>query len=231
MIQQLKEILPVMSKVGEYMNEVDRLDIQIRNLKVRYNQPKGATLMDGIKGWGMGFLGATIVSGIFWNTLPLSILKVIYPFFLLLVLVGMVAGTIIGLKRAKGSGKKKDAELLAQIEQCKQKRKAAEDKWISILAPHWDKVRSIVPEAYASPLFVETAYNYLVNGRADSMKEAINLFEAEQHRSRMEQSMADMQAQYQAEIESMSNKMAELENRVRWAEHEARVADELAHPF
>lgn len=43
------------------------------------------------------------------------------------------------------------------------------------------------------------------------MKEAVNLFEDEQHRNRMEQGMADMQAQYQAEIESMSNKMEELE--------------------
>ena len=231
LIRELENILPIMKKVGVYLDEVDRMDMQIRNLKSRYSQPKGATLMDGVKGWGMGFLGATIICGIFWNTLPVSFLKVLYPIFLLLVLGGMVAGTIIGLKKAKESGKNEDAELLAQIEQCKQKRKAAEDKWISILSPHWDRVKRIVPEAYASPIFVETAYNYLVNGRADSMKEAINLFEAEQHRNRMEQSMAEMQAQYQAEIESMSNKMTELENRVRWAEHEASVANDLAHPF
>ena len=219
LIKELESILPIMKKVGVYMNEVDRLDMQIRNLKSRYSQPKGATLMDGIKGWGMGFLGATIICGIFWNTLPISVLKVLYPLFLLLILIGMVAGTIIGLKKAKGSGKKEDAELLAQIEQYKQKRKASEDKWISI------------PEAYASPLFVQTAYDYLVSGRADSMKEAINLFEAEQHRNRMEQGIADMQAQYQAEIENMNNKVAELEQRVRWAEHEASVANDLAHPF
>lgn len=54
-------------------------------------------------------------------------------------------------------------------------------------------------------------YVYITSGRADSMKEAVNLFEDEQHRNRMEQGMADMQAQYQAEIESMSNKMEELE--------------------
>ena len=101
--------------------------------------------------------------------------------------------------------------MLAQIEQCNQKRKAAEDKWISILSPHWDRVKRIVPETYSSPLFVQTAYVYITSGRADSMKEAVNLFEDEQHRNRMEQGMADMQAQYQAEIESMSNKMEELE--------------------
>lgn len=231
LIRELEGILPIMKKVGVYMNEVDRLDMQIRNLKSRYSQPKGANLMDGIKGWGMGFLVTTIICGIFWNTLPISVLKVLYPLFLLLILIGMVAGTIIGLKKAKGSVKKEDAELLAQIEQYKQKRKASEDKWISILSPHWDRVKRIIPEAYASPLFVQTAYDYLTNGRADSMKECINLFEEEQHRNRMEQGIADMQAQYQAEIENMNNKVAELENRVRWAEHEASVANDIAHPF
>lgn len=63
------------------------------------------------------------------------------------------------------------------------------------------------------------------------MKEAINLFEAEQHRNRLEQGMADMQAQYQQEIDNMQSKMAELENRVRWAEHEASVANDYAHPY
>ena len=53
----------------------------------------------------MGFLGATIICGIFWNTPPISVFKVLYPLFLLLILAGMVAGTIIGLKRAKGGGK------------------------------------------------------------------------------------------------------------------------------
>lgn len=38
-----------------------------------------------------------------------------------------------------------------------------------------------------------TLHDYLVNGRADSLKEAINLFEEEQHRMRMEENQNRME--------------------------------------
>lgn len=76
-----------------------------KKFKVQVQPAKRSHLNGCIKGWGMGFLGATIICGIFWNTPPISVFKVLYPLFLLLILAGMVAGTIIGLKRAKGGGK------------------------------------------------------------------------------------------------------------------------------
>lgn len=224
LIQQLKEILPVMNKVGEYLDEIEGLDERIRSLNVKLNRPKKATLRDMILGWGIGYFCAAIIMAILMKILPQVLLKVMMPFFAILVLAGMVGGVYFMIKFERKKGEKENAELQGQIDKCKKRREEAEQEWISLLSPHWEKVKSIVPEAYASPYFVRQAYDYLVNGRADSMKEAINLFEEEQHRLQMEQNMQNMRQQYQSEMQSMQNVVAQLEQRVAWAEHEARVA-------
>lgn len=219
-----------MSKIGDYMDEIDGIDMQIRNLKYNANQPPKGVVISCLTGLVIGYVGFSGITMMILMRFP-SIRAGMFSYIGMVGMIGMVVGAIIGARIPKIASKKEHAELNKKIENLKQRRESLENEWVSILSPHWDKVRSIVPENYASPLFIQMAYGYLTNGRADSMKEAINLFEEEQHRNRMEQGIKDMQEQYQQEMENVHSKMAELENRVRWAEHTARVADDLAHPF
>ena len=210
LIRQLKEILPVMNQVGEYLDEIDGLDERIRSLNVKLNRPKKATLRDMILGWGGGLFCGLMIGAMLMRILPRSLGMLALKLNAIFALAGMVAGVYFMIKLERKKGDKENAELQSQIDKCKKRCEEAEQEWISLLSPHWDKVKSIVPEAYATPYFVQQAYDYLVNGRADSMKEAINLFEEEQHRLQMEQ--------------NMQNVVEQLEQRVAWAEQEARIA-------
>ena len=61
-----------------------------------------------------------------------------------------------------------------------------------------------------------TLHDYLVNGRADSLKEAINLFEEEQHRMRVEENQNRMENK----MRDMEQIQRDLESRVSIAETE-----------
>lgn len=109
-----------------------------------------------------------------------------------------------------------------------QEYEKTEQEMYAELAPHWQKIQAVIPQDYIAPMFAREAYGYLVNGRADSMKEAINLFEEEQHRWRMEQGQQQMYEQYQTEIRSLQQVTKELEQRVSAAEVEAMNASAIA---
>ena len=104
------------------------------------------------------------------------------------------------------------------------KYKEAEQDMLNEISPHWDKVLSVVPKDYATPTCINSIYNYLVNGRADSMKEALNLFEEEQHRWRLEANQQKMYEEYQQELQTMKDIQADMEARVSNAEWMSKVA-------
>lgn len=92
------------------------------------------------------------------------------------------------------------------------------------IAPDWDKVLSVIPQDYATPTCIYSVYNYLVNGRADTLKEALNLFEEEQHRWRVEANQQKMYDEYQQELQTMKDVQASMEARVANAEWMSKVA-------
>ena len=218
LILKLKEILPVMSKVGEYMDEIDVVDMRIQTIRHNASQPQKGNAVYYIIGFVIGFYAFGFVA------MKLPLIKNIFMLFAL-------AGGVLGVALVKKRTQKEKGGQEEEIENLKKRRDLLEEEWVSILAPYWDKIKAIVPEQYASPFFVKTAYTYLTSGRADSMKEAINLFEEEQHRNRMEQGIKDMEKQHRQEMQSMQDKLGELENRVNWAEHEARVARSYNQPY
>lgn len=136
----------------------------------------------------------------------------------------MIACIVYFIKRSKQLYEKENTAKIQEIERRKNEYAQAEQEMIAELTPHWDKIQAVIPQDYVSPLFVRTVYGYLVNERADSMKEAINLFELEQHQWRMEENQQQMYVQYQTEINNMKDIINGLETRMANAEYEASVA-------
>ncbi|MHC8519551.1 hypothetical protein [Weissella confusa] len=72
-------------------------------------------------------------------------------------------------------------------------------------------LRNIIPDAYVSRGNVVALYNYFKNGRADSLKEALNLLEAEVHQRRVE----DLTAQSIDAANAAYYEAAEANRRIR----------------
>jgi len=79
---------------------------------------------------------------------------------------------------------------------------------IETLEPCMSELREYVPKKYRYYQAVATMYGYLMDGRADSWKEAMNLFEVTQHQQRMEHH-AQLQAGYAAAAADNSRIAAE----------------------
>lgn len=63
----------------------------------------------------------------------------------------------------------------------------------------------VVPENYRYLMAVECMYGYFVNRRADSLKEAINLYEEELYRMRQEQRSEQMVALQRQQNSALNN--------------------------
>lgn len=212
LIAELKEIMPVMDKVDKCNQKLDDIWQRIEILKSQINEgysPKKHTslpmkIVVVISAWLLYAIRGSWVSAI------LTILWVI-------IMLGFIV-------RSKQMFERTKEPFRQEFERKKQEYEQTEQEMLAELAPHWQKVQAVIPQDYIAPMFVRAAYGYLVNGRADSMKEAINLFEEEQHRWRMEQGQQQMFEKYQTEIRSLREATEELERRVSAAEYDASVA-------
>ena len=83
------------------------------------------------------------------------------------------------------------------------------------------KIYAIFPKDYANPKDIKKIYSYLVNGRADNMKEAINLLEHENYQEEQNRQIDALNDQ----IFAMQRTQRELEQRVADAEMEADRAN------
>lgn len=222
LINQIRGILPVMDKLEKYMQTMTSYQNRISYLNNVTNGKKPFFFMtDAAIGIIFGGAIGLSVQGFFekliggWNA-----------FILFIILAGIgaalnmkVANYIWGLTK---TGEKKE------LEKCKISLEETEKAMIAELSPHWGKVLDIVPEDYATPLCVKRIYSYLTNGRADGLKEALNLFEEEQHRWRMEEGQRQMYEQYQYELQNIKEMQAEMNIRITNAEMAANSAFAVA---
>lgn len=212
LIAELKEIMPVMDMVEQYdqrLNDIwQKMEIQKSQIKEAYSPQKHVSLPVKI---------AVVISAWLLYTIRGSWFSIILSTLFVIIAVGYIFHSKQQFERKK--------EPFRQELGCReQEYEQVEQEMLDELAPHWQKIQDVIPQDYRAPMFVRAAYGYLVNGRADSMKEIVNLFEEEQHRWRMEQGQQQMYEQYQAEIRSLQDATRELELRVSAAEYDASVA-------
>ena len=226
LVAELKEIIPVMDRVDQYNQKLDGIWQRMEILKSQINEPYKAGFFTNNKGWMWGLLGGMLVARIIFTPFLGIIEKssILTLIFIVIVAAMIVVGIRISLKISKQRFEQKKEPCRQELERREQEYENIEQEMLAELAPHWQRIQAVIPQDYIAPMFVRAAYGYLVNGRADSMKEAINLFEEEQHRWRMEQGQQQMYEQYQAEIRSLQEATRELELRVSAAEYDASAA-------
>lgn len=206
LIAELKKIMPVMDKVDQYNQKLDDIWQSITILKSQINESYSPRKHTSLPVKIVIFISAFIIKASWFYTILWVIILVGYIVF------------------SKQRFERKKKPVRQELGRKEQEYEQLEQEMLAELAPHWQKIQAVIPQDYIAPMFVRTAYGYLVNGRADTMKEAVNLFEEEQHRWRMEQGQQQMFEQYQTEIRSLREATKELEMRVSAAEYDAGVA-------
>lgn len=217
LIAQIKEILPVTKKLEGHLENLSQIENYIANLDAQINAPRGFNLFTDVA------IGAIVIPTILINVvakvLTLQPATVGKMYFFFMIACGVLNFYVSGKIRDKGKdGARRDRTLWQK------KYEEAEENMLKDIAPDWDKVLSVIPRDYATPTCIYSVYNYLVNGRADTLKEALNLFEEEQHRWRVEANQQKMYDEYQQELQTMKDVQASMEARVANAEWMSKVA-------
>lgn len=223
LVKELREILPIMERMQRHMDNMEGIEQRIRVLDDKIKQPKKFTFITD-----MGF-GIVLGFGISGSILESLLGNIFGGGLIYLIALGFgLVGAYYNKKIVYNLYEKSKSEFREELERRKKELEQAEQAMVDDIGPEWQKVLDIVPENYATPMCVNCIYKYLLNRRADSMKEAINLFEEEQHRWRVEENQQQMYEEYQREIQNMKDVQKQLEARVSDAEHQARVARNYA---
>ena len=109
-------------------------------------------------------------------------------------IIGVIAGCffyiapgIIYYFYAQNSNKKQNELLEKDIQLLMDQRNAITDDLTNqIQTIQQTGIQTILPEQYLDATALDYIYGYLIGGRADNIKEALNLFEEEKHRLNME---------------------------------------------
>lgn len=217
LIAQIKEILPVTKKLEGHLENLSQIENYIANLDAQINAPRRFSLFTDVA------IGAIVIPTVLINVvakvLTLQPATVGKMYFFFMIAGGVLNFYVSGKIRDKGKdGARRDRTIWQK------KYEEAEENMLKDIAPDWDKVLSVIPQDYATPTCIYSVYNYLVNGRADTLKEALNLFEEEQHRWRVEANQQKMYDEYQQELQTMKDVQASMEARVANAEWMSKVA-------
>lgn len=217
LIAKIKEILPVTKKLEGHLEKMSQIENYIANLDAQINAPRKFNLFTDVA------IGAIVIPTVLINVvakvLTLQPATVGKMYFFFMIAGGVLNFYVSGKIRDKGKdGARRDRTIWQK------KYEEAEENMLKDIAPDWDKVLSVIPQDYATPTCIYSVYNYLVNGRADTLKEALNLFEEEQHRWRVEANQQKMYDEYQQELQTMKDVQASMEARVANAEWMSKVA-------
>ncbi|WP_034444865.1 hypothetical protein [Butyrivibrio sp. AE2032] len=145
-----------------------------------------------------------IVSLIAFTILNIKVMIANPPSFLRLMVLAVIGLPILYFYLYfKPIMKKESEDLMIEEERVLQEIKDAQ---IAEISPYWDQISDYVPTNYQNSFAVSSFCSYLQNGRASNLKEAINLYEEELHRYRMEQMQSQIlqQQKYQTSLAAVS---------------------------
>ncbi len=145
----------------------------------------------------------------------------------LIALVGLIVAVAliypIIKKMTKNSllkkGKKQAAALDIEIDNAELVIEGLVNDYRAFMSLNECKI-DFIPENYRNSYAAESIYYIFKNGRADSLKEALNVFEDDEHRRRMEngqQAMMDKQRELEYRVEDAEYRASQAETAAFWA--------------
>ena len=160
---------------------------------------------------GIGCVGAWV--GFFVGGLVLSIIDKIIPmglFGLVLACVPAIYGYVKVHKKVGEFFNKADDE---KREKLQKHLEHYEQELQQLIEQHGEWILEVLPEKYAYFYCAEKLYSYLKNGRADSLKEALNLYESELNQMQVQQLQQQVE-QLQTEVAYATQKAADAESAI-----------------
>lgn len=216
LIAKLETIMPLVNRWVELTNLKTQTHKRVSTLEksIAKEQPTiGNTIQ---KAWlsllCCFFLGGILLLPIEW----LTPIKISLPFYLVYTLILTVILTIVLVKKSQ----KDLAVMQNNLPKLKAEYAEIENQFAKEVTANLPKIYDIIPKNYAYPYAIKQIYSYLANCRADSLKEAINLFEQEQQQKEQTAKMDALGNQ----LTQVQKTQSELEQRVAGAEFQASQA-------
>lgn len=212
LVKEFDKMLPILRELETKNDELERVQNRMNSITNQYNQP-----VNPLVKWGVPIAICYISA---------SIGMALLSWFGFIV---ALAGSIYFCKKKDfiGGAEKKNEEMKAQLEieaaKVEVVRKETAQVIYDFIQPHYEWITGIIPEQYAYTFCVEKLRDYLALGRADNLKEAINLYENELHQMRMQQQMDAMMDEIQEQsrqIYALRQEVAE----VNWNAQRAAAA-------
>lgn len=200
LLETLEELDQVAIKIGNYQNAINNCENKIRRLK-----SKKVVILASIIFVLLAFLLFCPVS-----IITTIIVRSLFPNSdYMQPISGLIAGTlvsvgliIIGIAIDVISNIVRKRKIAAELDEATKENERLLNEFQFLLTENEEKIK-IVPKGYFYPMAIEYFIEVFGNGRAESWKNAMDLFEEQVHRWRIEDmTRASMVAQQQTAMNS-----------------------------
>ena len=185
-------LLTDLQEALQVQKDYDELSRALLRKKRTYKQ-KGNTSGTEIAIVVIGIVIACILGQIISGYIPIEGLDMLPTYItgILLIPIGMFVAALI--KNGRKNNEQTCNLLLAEIEELELKWKETEEKYEEKIA--------IIPKDYRNISAIDSFYKFVSNRRADDLKQAVNLYEEELHRQRVEKTQAAILRETQKQTE------------------------------
>jgi len=221
-LTRVEAIMPAVRKVAGYNHQRYNLPKTIAELEKeiaeKKDKAKPRTKKDDIKEYLIvgGIVAAAI--GFFAREIAIDLFEMT---MLQHVLASLCLGGIVSIffVRSFREDREEAAEKLPKLEQryvsCLKEREEFQKNYPVEYPGLVAQIKEVIPEDYASPSVIYKLHEYLRNQRADTLKEAINLYELEQHQQRVEETQKAIEEETYAngqKLDELKQRVVNLEN-------------------
>lgn len=196
--------IPILQNIQGCRDEINSANAQLEALGAEEPIIRFLKLGIGCVGAWVGFLAGGLVLSIIDKIIPMGL------FGLVLACVPAIYGYVKVHKKVGEFFNKADDE---KREKLQKHIGHYEQELQKLIEQHGEWILEVLPEKYAYFYCAEKLYSYLKNGRADSLKEALNLYESELNQMQVQQLQQQVE-QLQTEVAYATQKAADAESAI-----------------
>lgn len=205
LIAELEAIMPIVNKWERLSNLIaqNQRSINELNFNIRNEEPTFSNIM------AMAFISILCCfsfDGIVFLMIKLSSsIKITFLFYFVFSSILAIILTIVFVAR----GKRNAAIRRNTLFHIQEKHEDLKRQFANEVTANLPDIYAIIPQNYAYPNVIKQLYSYLKEHRADTLKEAINLYEEKPKTDALKKQLAQIQ-KTQAEIKQQADEAKSL---------------------
>lgn len=219
--ERLEAIIPAVKEVARYNRERYELPKNLGEVKKKMQEHERYLSVRKRKDVVQEFLITTIVVTVIAGIILFLLFDSVghtkgQCFFIALCMGGIVA---IFFDRVDWESREKAAIEYPELKQKYEKLTKSYEEYQRTYPIEYPglvrRIQEVIPEHYAQPYIIFKLYEYMKNQRADTLKDAINLYELEQHQQRVEETQRAIEEETLAnrrQLEEINQRIINLEN-------------------